>query len=1207
MITRNALVSAVVVVFAVVTARATDYTLTTGDNELTAAMNASGNRLIAVSGSVLKLTGAATDGVYTINCAITAQAGELLIDATGVTDLATLRMTKNLGSNGKGSVTFKGVSALTYGTATNPSRVSNIAWGSFATLDTELAFKDSAGVTIASPTVTFVNGVLIRKHPNCDFNIAGGALIAPYAVGSLNNKIVQVDGTPTLTADTWDLFLVVAGAVPAGTKIKSSGSLLFKAINVNAPDGETGEYKWGGHGDSPFTNDVELVSGATFVDCDRAAVNTLKGTFSGSGVLSLERSGGLTLDGEQAFDGRIDLNWDETSVNSIKFRSSTPGSETNDIRVLRGSIPAKIYCQPSGYGKTATTFTMGNLLSSDGAEPVTLYTYAQQTVSIQTLTGKLYIDGAGTVSIAKLGEAAKVYVPGGAKLIVGEKAPTAKIFLTEGPESSRAWSVSGPSGSAVAVEMVFVYPDSLGAYSMTLGGNLDLFEPLPTGCSLLTVASDAQVRLVVDPDAAAFPVQNQGGSFTVLDLGERWRSKVGLWVSAEKEITLAKDFTRISGVDREATFTKSEIGVWRDCRGENNYCLAQIRYSTEKSISTILYPIYHAKGGPDDKPYVEMLANGKSRLYLTRDGVWPTTEYLSAKHVLVVFGGQLGGGGALMAEKSGWFARTPGAANGLVKNVASTNDCVIATNGVAIVSPKTTPLTGGWQILSLAIKEKDTDIYRTLSFGGLGGVTDSVSGSGNGGQNYAEVIVFANEPTEAELGAAEAYLSAKWNLPVQPRQAGAETQVSIQGGDGTYVFNANATLTGHYKGTLDLNGQKVTLPSGSLPYTEAEIPSSGRQLWIDPSLDGAMVLDEDPDHPAFANDVAGIKPRDANGVVETKDAKCLLGVRPSVTSSYRPAYVASAKAYGAARGWIDYDNDHAGDTTGNTLMLSTLPISTNYVGLVEAKAVEPTFRTLFLVLDSSRGGGSTYLSRAGGTDGTLRHRGKTPTTSDPIWSESCSDNIKNGATWLDGVSVNGAADGFTGKPEVLSAVSTANVTAKALGYYIYSASPQECFAETLLYSTAVGDADRAGIESYLMLKWLDELPAGYADFRQATVTGAGTLVVPSLKYLPQLGAGFAGSVELGGFTEAFVINGAGAAQNAVMFETYAPKLVNATVDVKVTKSANGAHLVASGVAEGSTVTLGNVTGFASERVRARVEGDKVYVDLIPRGMVFIVK
>lgn len=1177
--------------------RATDYTLVAGENELTAEMNAKGNRVIAVAGSVLKLTGAASGGVYTISCAITAQAGELVIDATGVTDLSSLRMTANVGSDGKGSVTIKGVDKLTYGTAANPDRRYNASYGDVATIDTDLAFVNGAGEAYTSPSVTFVNGVLIKRKPNYAYAISDGAYVFPFAASAL----ADVETASSLVLDTWDLGLIQVGGVTDGTTIKvgSERTLFFKPCNSTPP-----EYKWGGDSDKAFVCDIELASGARFLAGQRAS-NTIKGKVSGSGAIEIAYSDGQTFDGDLTeFTGPITLNWHEQVAgrNYLRFKMGAGLGEGASITAT-SSTPSTIDCQPAGL-----TFALRDVTASVRDDPnVTIQVKAGKTAQIGTLTGSVRLAGGGCVDFERLADNAKVVVSGGTKAIIRSKARSAQVVFEEGPDGNRNWMLAGPSdGEACGIAVQ--KPDDDLPFALTLGGKLDVQNDLQDGCTELSIEKNAVVSLPVDPSEAV-KVRNYGGTLTVQGPEATWRGKVSLWVDATEasSITFAKDFTFISG-DRASKFDGKEdlVGAWKDCRNLSNGGLAQIRFTTasDKNFATTLYPKYHAAGGPNDKPYMENWDIGKSRFYMVDPSTW-TGKTLATRHVLMVFGSQNGGGKAVIAETHGHYVRSGGTANDTLVSGSSEFEYVVATNGVTGVDPRVTKPTGGWQILSLAVKDTVSDIVA------LGGMTSASDGSNNGGQCYAEVLLFDVAPSEAELASAEQYLSAKWGLPVQRRSYEDQpVQVTLQADVGTYAFGSDANLSGSFKGTLNLNGKRVSIPSGSLPYTEAEIPAEGRALWVDPSFEGAVVFGGDEAKPL---QVWGALPRDNAGLVNTNEASVtyLLGVADPEGTNRRPWLDQTARVPGAASGWLDFGYSKYYDGYGKVLMLAPTPINPATIKLDGGRgfSVITTLRDGFLVLDSSKGGGSTYLSQANGNNETLRKRAALANVSDPIWSSGCGDAVLQGETRLDGVEVDQTA-GFTGKPEVLSFFTTDNVTAKTLGYYNQDAKHYEMFAETILYTTPLTDEQRRGIESYLMHKWLGKMPAGYTDFRGATVTGAGTLVAPSPKYLPQFDAGFTGALEFGGFDGPFVLNGGTAATNLQDFGDRNVTLSSAvTIDITVVKRRAGSYKLVAGTFDPAqtSLSLGTVSGFDSKRVSLRVEADGIYADIDSIGMLMFVQ
>ena len=1166
-------------------------------HELMAAENVANTRLVAAAGSILKLTGAASDGVFTISCAITAQAGELVIDATKVTDLSSLRMTANVGSDGKGSVTIKGVDKLTYGTASNPSRRYNASYGDVATIDTDLSFVDGEGEAYASPSVTFVNGVLIKRKPNYTYEISNEAYVFPSAASAL----ADVETASSLVLDTWDLGLITEKGVTDGTTIKvgTGRTLFFKPCAISPP-----AYSWGGDSGKAFVCDIELASDARFLTGQRA-FNTIKGKVSGSGSIEVAYSDGQTFDGDLTeFTGVIALNWHEQVAgrNYLRFKTGAGLGKGASITATSTTYPSTIVCEPEG-----ATFALRDVTASVRDDPnVTIQAKVGTTVRVGTLTGSVRLAGGGCVDFDRLADNAKVVVPGGTRAVIRSKARSAQIVFEEGPDGDRNWMLAGPSdGEACGVAAQKPHDEQ--PFALTLGGRLEVQNDLLEGCTELSIEKDAVVSLPVDPSEAV-KVRNYGGTLTVQGPEATWRGKVSLWVDATEtsSITFAKDFEFITG-DRATAFAGNDdlVGAWRDCRNLSNGGFAQIRFSTasDKNFMTTLYPKYHAAGGPNDLPYMDNWDVSKSRFYMVNPLTWKA-KTLATRHVLMVFGSQNGGGKAVIAETHGHYVRSGGTANDTLVSGSSEFEYVVATNGVTGIDPRVTKPTGGWQILSLAVKDTVSDIVA------LGGTTSASDGSNNGGQCYAEVLLFDVAPSEAELASAEQYLSAKWGLPVQRRSYEDQpVQVTLQADVGTYAFGSDANLSGSFKGTLDLNGKRVSIPSGSLPYTEADIPAEGRALWVDPSFEGAVVFGGDEAKPL---QVWGALPRDNAGLVNTNEASVtyLLGVSDPEGVNRRPWLDDTARVPGAASGWLDFGFSKYYDGLGKVLMLAPTPINPATIKLEGGQgfSVITSLRDGFLVLDSSKGGGSTYLSQANGNNETLRKRAALADVSDPIWSSGCGDAVLQGETRLDGVAVD-QTRGFTGKPEVLSFFTTGDVTAKTLGYYNQDASHYEIFAETILYTTPLTDEQRRGIESYLMHKWLGRMPEGYTDFRSATVTGAGTLVAPSPKFLPQLDAGFTGALEFGGFDGPFVLNGGTAATNLQDFGDRGVVLSSATIDVTVVKRRAGSYKLVAGTFDPAMtlVSLGTVTGVDPKRVSLRVETDGVYADVDSIGMLMFVR
>jgi hypothetical protein len=213
--------------------------------------------------------------------------------------------------------------------------------------------------------------------------------------------------------------------------------------------------------------------------------------------------------------------------------------------------------------------------------------------------------------------------------------------------------------------------------------------------------------------------------------------------------------------------------------------------------------------------------------------------------------------------------------------------------------------------------------------------------------------------------------------------------------------------------------------------------------------------------------------------------------------------------------WLDYTN-YYGDSNGNTLRLYRNPA---FIGTADTGNLAPTnVQTGFIVLDSSRGGGVPITRDVNATQ--VFTRSNPQSAASPIWGTGTAGAVTNGQTFLDGVSVNGAARGYSGTTELLSFVATNAVQTAFFGWYGGDGVPngtrnRERLGEIILFETALSDGARADIEAYLMKKWLGKLRAGYSDATLCTLTGSGAVTAARPQLLPALG-GFTGSVALTG-------------------------------------------------------------------------------------------
>ena len=337
-------------------------------------------------------------------------------------------------------------------------------------------------------------------------------------------------------------------------------------------------------------------------------------------------------------------------------------------------------------------------------------------------------------------------------------------------------------------------------------------------------------------------------------------------------------------------------------------------------------------------------------------------------------------------------------------------------------------------------------------------------------------------------------MATKWGL-AENVYVGEGGSVTFAGaGDVTLDSGVSAIASGNFTGTVTLSGGALTM-LGTLPLEEADVPSAGRVAWYDPNLPGALKMSTVAARPLG---VRAVVERGNGGVAS--GTSYLLG---TYTSSHdrRPWLSVGARG-GSATNWIDFSNIYSGDDKGNTLRRRTGSPSNSEDS--STANVSVNVRTAFVALDSSNGGGMPLLD-AVGADGKIKARVPTRSRTTPIWTNTTAAAVISGTTRLDGKVVNGTTTGYSGGAEVLSLETTENVALNYFGYYggDQAATPNaEILGEILLYDTVLDDATRTDIEAYLMRKWTGRLPAGYADFRDATVTGSGTVRVPNTANLP---------------------------------------------------------------------------------------------------------
>ena len=497
---------------------------------------------------------------------------------------------------------------------------------------------------------------------------------------------------------------------------------------------------------------------------------------------------------------------------------------------------------------------------------------------------------------------------------------------------------------------------------------------------------------------------------------------------------------------------------------------------------------------------------------------------VSAQMIIMVFGSQDGGGSALIGTDKGVLARSGNTTNdGITTNTSHT----VWVDGVEVDPTASNTLNGGWQVISIGL---DGEKFNAL------GWVEKVAAP-YGGQNYGEILVFSGPVTERQRIEAEMYLADKWGLSGQyaaaartrygmlVHQSSLTNKVTISG---TVTVNADENalcLDGMCEGSVVLSGG--TLLANKSPWTASDIPSEGRIFWLDANDRSTLSSRGDVESVPLngrTNEIYAVCDKESKSFVVGKPI--LYGV------DYRkPTWYETSFGGGPVRGWLDFNQYYnhwpefnpSADPTGNMLRFyeyaDDFNISTGKrtsTGAAPSLATIST-RTAFVAQNSVHGGGTPLLDNINGT-GEIWQRNTGPRQS--IWRHGPAA-YSNGVNRLNGVDIN-PENGYTGKPEVFSVRGTSSVSTPYVDCYghsegkSYEDGTAAIIGEMLWYSTALDDDTMAGIESYLMRKWLDAVPPGVSDVARVTVSGAGSIVAADAQAVPRLNASFEGNVTVSG-------------------------------------------------------------------------------------------
>ena len=655
-----------------------------------------------------------------------------------------------------------------------------------------------------------------------------------------------------------------------------------------------------------------------------------------------------------------------------------------------------------------------------------------------------------------------------------------------------------------------------------------------------------------------------GGGLQLSDKGEvrygpdaSWRTKASHWFDAADTnsyvmFTAEPPAGRTTQVgDAESGYFDTIVG-WKDTiKGTNdvfcyntrmwangrqpkeNYVVQVLPYIVPKGLNGLNYICFGKAGGICTAGWG--LDTTSSSVHSRRLPFWRgdadganlasgASANFQCKYAIMVFGSQQGGGWALLG--------TTGSSAGRLTREKTLNDPWLGSNAPyydlivdgTSVNPGTDKPNGGWQIVSIDMTRKNTTVNA------LGAQSaDGPNATAAGGQNYAEVILFDEKPTDSERLACERYLAKKWGLTgsytggivneYRLNSANSSTSVKVFG---------DVTLSGVYDGAMTVDDRSTVSFSREMPPTEADIPAAGRVGWFDPDFDLTRLMRTNNVNRPLELD--GVLCRTADGVDSTRG--WMGGARGSDAQNRSPWIDESSHNGGPVRHWIDfrdiYDKtyDDSERIMGN--MLRYRSTSAPYSESVMKNTASSTFniQQAFLVLDTSAGGGTPLLDKSG-ADGVVKARYGTTRPGD-TYSRSIHANgerktqgvFLGGKAWLNKVQVDPYTHGFTGKPEILTLETTGDFPVGFLAYYGnhdgYRDGNYEIMGETIFYSAPLTDENRAKVQDYLIYKWLGKMDgAVYSDATAARVTGSGTIAATDFadEALPNLSS-FTGTLAI---------------------------------------------------------------------------------------------
>lgn len=812
------------------------------------------------------------------------------------------------------------------------------------------------------------------------------------------------------------------------------------------------------------------------------------------------------------------------------------------------------------------------------------------------------------------------------------------LRLTDNGDGTKSVEIVRPTGTAQTIAIDGVAALNVAGSSTRVdvgsGATLDMVGVEKTRMAVRLNDATLRIRSAKDWDWAARPSLWLDASAveTVAPVVINYENSYYNYVGTGTFLKMGETFTDVAG--------NPFVCGWTDCRPEQKTVkMWNARYDQlYNGTHNVMFGTHPrlVKGGLNGKDYLSfdrptpkahlVFADGTvndtvkpspdslSRIYFTSYAAEATVERDAAqspRYAFFVFGSGKGGGASLLGGNAA-FVR------GGTEKAHQASDPIFAENtaGARVwldgteVDPTTSGFTRDWQVVTVDFGSANN------AFNGLGYGKNYQTD--NGGQQYAEIILFAEELTDEQRQIVEIYLAKKWGLKDQYNFSDwAADRFATVYGTGTVELETDATLGGAFRGTVNLNGHDLAIDGTALPPTAAAIDTTDCVGWFDP--DDATTCSTTVN--------ANLNPKDRLMWVYDQLGKAdgryaLTGLQ----SSRAPWIDTVAHGFGPVRRWIDYSNGEDTGDDGNTLRFRLMQ-----GGVGTGNVVSNAFKTLIMVQDSTRGGGQPFVDGPnvlGGTPRLYARRtvyDKTLTSaSSPIYPDGSSTVLTGGRTYLDGVSVDGTKAGFNGRDEVLSVIPNGDYAPVCFAHLYNSQktakredSHGEIHGEILMWNRVLDDAERKSAEAYLAYKWQGLANEGYSALTEATVTGSGAVTAASATLLPKFDRNFTGTVSVplvDGLAFSLATEGGVTTAEGVLELGGGELVVPAgltTVEVSVaavgTTPRSGMYRLVGWTKKPMLAWKLTLQDWTHKSCKLRVENDGLYLDIPKAGLAIILR